>query len=104
MPCSACGSSVMSANNVGQMVQRNYRVAEPVGPCDYDNTILNAQLNKLNWFKDNGLHVKYGYKPALINKYLGIVLTSININNKCMYKDILDDITKLVTFITSLKS
>jgi hypothetical protein len=103
MPCSACGSSVMSANNVGQMVQRNYRVAEPVGPCDYTNQILNAQLEKLNWFKDKGLHVKYGYKPALINKYLGIVLTSINSNHKCTYKEILDQITTLVAFITSIQ-
>jgi len=102
MACSACGSSIAKAQNVGQMVSPQYRAAPP-GPCDYNDTILNAQLEKLKWFKDKGLHVKYNYKPALINKYLGIVLTSINSNHKCAYKDILDDISTLVTFITSLQ-
>lgn len=102
MGCAACGT-VAKAQNVGQMVSPSYR-AEPIGPCEYTDTILNAQLEKVKWFRDKGLHVTYNYKPALINKYQGIILTSINSNNKCAYKKILDDISVLVTFITSLQN
>lgn len=102
MGCSACRNKIAVAN-AGEMVQRNYRVAEPVGPCDYTNEQLTIWADKLKWFKDKGLHVKYNYKPALINKYLGIVLTSININNKCVYKTDLDTMAALILFITSLQ-
>lgn len=103
MSCQTCDQALLLANKTGQMVQKNYRVPEPAGPCEYNDVILTAQLDKLKWFKDKGLHVKHGYKPSLINKYIGIVLTSININNKCAYKDILDETSNLVTFIISLQ-
>jgi len=104
MPCSSCGKSVavMDATN---MVNRSYRVQQQAGPCEYNDEILTVWLDKLKWFKDKGLYVKYKVEGKTINKYLGIVITSLNVGNKCNYKDTLDgEIKKLVTFISGIQN
>lgn len=104
MGCSACGSSVAIANGAN-MVNRNYRVEQQSGPCEYTDEILTVWLDKLKWFKDKGLYVKHNIKGGTINKYIGIVLTSLNVSNKCNYKKSLDnEIQKLVTYITGLQN
>ena len=102
MACGTCGSSSVAMGNT-QQVSPNYKVEQNIGPCDYTNEILNVWLDKLKWFKDRGLHVKNNVPPAKINKYLGIVLTSINVNNKCVYKSTLDEIANLITLINGLQ-
>lgn len=104
MGCSSCGTKVI-ASNASNMVSKSYRVQQPVGPCEFTDDILNVWLDKVKWFKDKGLYIKYKVAPATINKYLGILITSININNKCTYKDMLNgEISSLVTFITGIQN
>ena len=94
-------------NNNSRPVARkkqSVQVAE-TGPCDYTVNRLQIYLDKLKWFKTKGLYIKYKIKPGILNKYLGTVQTSININNKCAYKAMMDgEITNLVTLITGLQS
>jgi len=105
MGCSSCGSGTVAQANALNIVNRQYRVQQQAGPCDYTNEILDVWLTKLKWFKDTGLYTKFNVKAGTINKYLGIVLTSINVNNKCNYKTSLDiEIKTLVTFITGLQN
>jgi len=104
MGCSSCGSKSVSSNSVN-LVNKSSRVQQQEGPCEYTNEILDVWLTKLKWFKDNGFYVRYNIKAGTINKYIGIVLTSINVNKKCSYKQLLDnEIKKLVTFITGLQN
>lgn len=103
MGCSACGAPKAMVANTSQMVSAKYRV-EDLGPCDYTDAMLNIYYSKLKWFKDNALYVKHGYKASIVNKYIGIVKTSINVHNKCSYRKELDGpITDLVDLITSLQ-
>jgi hypothetical protein len=104
MGCSACGAPrVAMANNTSQMVSAKYRIQD-VGECDYTEAMLVDFKKRLNWFKDKALYVKHGYKASAINKYIGIVGTSINIHNKCTYKKELDTISDLVDFIITLQN
>lgn len=104
MGCSACGAPrVATATNTAQMVSPKYRVQEVID-CDYTTAMLKDYKNRLTWFKDKALYVQHGYKASLMNKYIGIVITSINIDNKCVYKKELDAITDLVNFIITLQN
>lgn len=105
MGCSSCGGSQIAVASNSNMVNNQRVVQQEVGPCDYTNDILIVWADKLKWFKNKGLYVKYNISGGTINKYLGIILTSININNKCKYRDLLDNgIKQLITFITGLQS
>jgi hypothetical protein len=102
MGCSICGSKVASTLRTGEMVSINYRIKQNQGPCEYTVEQLRFFEEKLMYFKDKALYVKQNMKPSLVNKYIGIVLTSLNINNRCMYKEKLDKIKDLVDLIITL--
>lgn len=103
MGCSSCGTAVAASLMENKSNVTSYKSQVISGPCDYTDEILTIWLDKLKWFKNKGLHVKNNVSPALINKYLGIVLTSLNVSNKCVYKTVLDDIAKLITIINGLQ-
>lgn len=106
MGCSSCGNKV-AVMNAANMVSREYRVApeQAQGPCEYTDEILQVWLDKLKWFKDKGHYTKHNVKGATVNKYLGIILTSMNVGNKCVYRNMLDgEIKVLITFITGLQN
>lgn len=106
MGCSSCNKKV-AVMNAANLVSQDYRVnsQQAAGPCDYTDEILQIWLDKLKWFKDKGLYTKYNVKGATINKYLGIVLTSMNVSNKCVYRNMLDgEIKTLITLITGLQN
>lgn len=101
MGCRACGSaSVPPPNTVARMNPTQQAV---VGPCDYNIDRLKDMNARLVWFKSKGLFVKYNVTSKKLNQYIGIVLTSLNINNKCTYKNILDEASNLVDLIISIQ-
>lgn len=108
MGCSSCGNKTNLSNtsiSTSSNVLKNQTFNQNQEPCDYTDDILQNWLTKLKWFKDKGYYVKYNVKGSVINKYLGIVLTSMNINNKCQYVDILNgEIKTLVIFITGIQN
>jgi len=71
--------------------------------CIYNNTNLLDFKNRLIWFKDSGLYIENNISIALLNKYIGTVISSINIQEKCTYKQILDEVNELVNFIITLQ-
>jgi len=103
MGCSSCGKSTAAPLNNVRVSKLQKSIKVPEGPCDYTNEILNVWADKLKWFKNKGLYVNYKVRAGTLNKFIGIVLTSINVNNKCNYKKELDnEIKTLVTFITGI--
>lgn len=79
-------------------------ISVPEGPCDYTQEMLTNFKENLTWFKSSGLLGKYNVKPSVLNRYLGLVITSMNINKKCTYKDDLEKITDLVDLIITLRN
>lgn len=104
MGCSSCGGSSVSSNPSSFVYAKNLSQVESLEPCEYTNEMLNDYLNRLYWFKDTGKFIQQKITPATINKYLGIVLTSLNINYKCTYKKDLAAITDLVNLIITLQN
>jgi hypothetical protein len=104
MGCSSCAAAAAaraaSAQNKVSNVSSSSVTTEE---CLYTDYMLNVWLVKLKWFKDTGTYVRYNVAPSLLNKYLGVVLTSLNVNNKCVYKLVLDDISKLITVINGIE-
>lgn len=104
MGCSACAAAsaarAAAANNTS-FSSKSTQLSQ--GDCPYTDEILNVWLTKLKWFKDKGLYVKYKIEARLLNKYLGVVITSLNVNNKCVYRKVLDDVADLITAINGLE-
>jgi hypothetical protein len=104
MACRSCGASSPIPPQRSQVNFSNRVQQVDPGPCDYTNDMLKDFNNKLVWFKNKALYVKYGVKAGTLNKYIGIVLTSLNISDKCMYKNILDQAAGLVDLIVSIQA
>ena len=102
MGCAVCGQKAVYNQQTVQKTSLKYNIASQES-CDYTTLMLNNFNEKLVWFKDKGLYVKYNIPAKTINKYIGIVLTSLNISNKCMYKPILDKVSDLVDLIITLQ-
>lgn len=105
MGCSACSGKAAISNDTAGMVSTNYRVEAKAnaGPCEYGNSDFQNWYDKLIWFKDRGLYVQHNIAASTINKYLGILLTSININNKCTYQNDFPEIIDVVSLIVTLQ-
>ena len=101
MGCSTCGGggSVTTQNRSTNIKKQSVSTDF----CSYTEAILNRWYDKLVWFKSTALYIKYNIKASTINKYLGIVLSSINMNNKCYFKDNLDEMTDTINLIASLQ-
>lgn len=67
--------------------------------CPFTNTILQNYQTKIVRFRDKGKYLSLGITAAIINRYIGVLKTSINIDQKCTYKDILYQIQDLVNTI-----
>lgn len=100
-----CGNAVISPVNNLSKVNNKSKVNKVYVDCDYTDDILKIWVDKLKWFKNKGLYIKHNVPASTVNKYLGILLTSMNVNNKCVYKEILDNkINALIVFITGLEN
>jgi len=102
MPCAACGAKAVYNQ---QSVQRTSLKSNSINQeeCQYTTAILKDFNEKLVWFKDKALYIKYNISSATINKYIGTVLTALNSYNKCLYKSILDKVSDLVDLIITLQ-
>jgi len=99
MGCTRCGAKSPLIQNV----VHNYSVAAPVQDCPYTVAMLKDFNDKLEWFKSKRLFAQYNILAKTINKYLGVVLTSLNVNNRCMYKEQLDIISDVVDLIVTIQ-
>lgn len=100
MPCATCGAKTPLIQNTVQ----HYSVTAPViQNCEYTVEMLKDFNDKLEWFKSKKLFSQYNILAKTINKYLGVVITSLNVNNRCMYKDQLDIISDIVDLIVTIQ-
>ena len=104
MPCATCAAKAAIQPTAVQRVKTTNYIQNSQEPCEYSIEMLHDFDEKLVWFKNNGLYLNYNITPATINKYIGIVLTSLNVYNHCMYKDTLDKVSDLCDLITTLQS
>lgn len=104
MGCSNCGGGFAVARTISYLSGniKNAKISQE--PCDYTVEMLTDFNDKLTWFKSKGLYIKYNIEAKIINKALGNVKSSLNFNNKCLYKDKLDKISDLVNLIISVQS
>lgn len=104
MPCATCGAKAAIQHSAIQRVQTTNYLQNSQEPCEYSVEMLRDFEEKLVWFKNNGLYLKHNIAPVTMNKYIGIVLTSLNIHNRCMYRNILDKISDVCDLITTLQN
>lgn len=103
MGCADCAARAAILRNSSKMVRNNYRAEQSTEPCEYTVEMLRDYEEKLVWFKNKGLHLKNNISPKTLNSYIGIVLTSLNVGNKCVYRDTLAKIKDLVDLIVILQ-
>lgn len=101
MACGSCKANALLYVNKTYTSSSNY-IVDP--NCPYNNEILGQFEENLKWFKSTSSYIQAGYKASLINKYIGIVLTSINSHNKCYYKDLLDEIQNVIDQIIIIRN
>lgn len=107
MGCSTCGRSaaMRAASSQALKLATSPSVQSVVDPnCPYTQEMLLNFKSKLIWFKDSGKYLTLNLTPGVLNRYIGLVLTSININNKCTYQTELNNIQDLVNTITLLQN
>lgn len=105
MACGACAAASAANKNGQQVVNASYKISQQVaGPCEYSIAMLQDFDAKLIWFKDTGKYRKEGILPRTMNKYIGIVRSSINVPNRCTYKEELDKIADLVNLIVIIQN
>ena len=103
MGCSACGAASV-INNGARSFSRKVNVEESdPGPCEYSKVMLEDFEERLVWFKEKGLFIQYNVQAKSLNKYIGIVKTSLNILNRCKYRIILSKVSDLVDLIITLQ-
>jgi len=102
MPCATCGQS-QGVTTVERKTFQNFTsVAIPIsaGPCSYTLDQLKVWNQKLNCFKQKGLYIQYGIRPADLNRALGDVLSAINyVNNICYFQRQLDKAQPLIMVV-----
>lgn len=98
-----CGAVPLTNNNSNNTFSLRNLENVTSENCDYTIEMLQDFESKLVWFKNTGLFLNYNITPATMNKYLGIVLTSLNILNHCMYKETLDKVSDLCDLIISIQ-
>jgi hypothetical protein len=99
----SCGCSSGSSNTVASKAIYTSQTVVSNVDCPYNDTNLLDFKNRLVWFKNNGLYIQYNISASLLNKYIGTVISSMNISEKCTYKQTLDDVSELVNFIITLQ-
>lgn len=101
MGCSGCGQVAIPI----QQPRRTYATAsqESSEPCEYTIEMLFDFRDRLEWFKSKALYLKNNVSAKELNQFIGIVITSTNIKNRCTYKSILDKAANLVNLIISLQ-
>lgn len=103
MGCTSCGTASVVTNNIIPGLNRVSK-NENFGDCDYTREMLENFNAYLVWFKTKGLHIKNGISSHDMNKYTGIVLSALNINNICRFKTDLDKISDVVDLIINVKN
>lgn len=102
MGCGSCAAAAAARKKV-QAVKQKAILNNISQPCPYTNTMLLIWREKLKWFKRSGKSVLKRVATTTINKHLGVVISSLNINDKCRYKSRLDEVAKLITVINGLE-
>ncbi len=97
-----CGCGSGSIHVVSSKSKNSLNITPNVD-CPYNDVILLDFKNKLTWFKNNGLYLEYNITASVMNKYIGTVISSININDKCTYESILNEVSNLVDLIITLQ-
>lgn len=102
MGCSSCGTASPSPR-IAQ--QNKVSVIDVFSPdCPYTSSMLEGFRDALIWFKDRGLHIKHNITSKTMNSHIGIVLSSLNFNNRCRYESQLDQISDLVNLIVAIQN
>lgn len=104
MPCGTCAARAASIANNKQSVSASHKMSAQSGPCEYSVEMLQDFNKKLVWFKDRALYRKHKILPRTMNKYIGIVLSALNVPNRCTYKEELDTISDLVDLIITIQN
>lgn len=102
MGCSGCAAAaaIAAANRRPAIKITPEQLVEINANCEFSQSMLQNFKSKLVWYKDSGKYFSKGITPAVLNRYIGLVLTSINIKNKCTYRLELFQIQDLVSIIT----
>jgi hypothetical protein len=102
MGCSACGAKAFVHTSNFRVA--NQRVAQITsGPCEYTVPMLEDFHRKLIWFKNRALYRKHNIAPAKMNRYIGIVLSSLNVPNRCTHQVMLNEISDVVDLIVTVQ-
>lgn len=104
MACGTCAARAAAIANNKQSVSVSLKSSSQTGPCEYSVEMLQDFNKKLTWFKDRALYRKHNILPRTMNKYIGIVLSALNVPNRCIYKDELDTISDLVDLIITIQN
>lgn len=104
MACGTCGARAAAAaaqnNNISNAnFSTSYQNQQSTEPCEFSHDQLVFFKQKMIELKDSGKYIAKGIKPATMNQYIGILLTSLNINNKCTYRTYLQTISDLVSIL-----
>lgn len=101
MPCASCGQQQVAP--VERKAFQNFTSpAVPIsaGPCNYTLDQLKVWFDKLNCFKQKGIYVQYGIRPADLNRALGNVLSAINYSsNICYFQRQLDIVQPIIMIV-----
>lgn len=98
----ACCGGSLAINNQARV----YSPARSVvfsGPCDYTYEMLTSFNEHLVWFKSKALYVTHKMSASTLNSHIGTVLSAMNTNNPCRFKEKLDLIADYVSFIVTLR-
>ena len=96
----AAANNLQRTSSVSQTMVASGLSSEP---CEYTDEIFEIWLTKLKWFKNKGVYVKYNIAASTVNQYLGLVLTSLNAYNKCVYASRFAEIEKVITLINGIQ-
>lgn len=91
-----------TAKNTISMVSKSYRVTE-ASDCEFTMDQLEGWKDKLICFKDKGLYKTYNVTPALLNRYIGVVLSAINLFPKspCAFQNQLNEIETFMVVVNN---
>lgn len=89
--------------NCLKLNQPSVNVIEPVNEdCEYTLEQVLDWKNKLFCIRDNDSIIQSGILSTTFNIYLGIVLSCINSNSACYFKDYLPDIENYINNLITL--
>jgi len=97
MGCSACAAKAASIYTPQQ-----YSTPPSMEDCSYTVGVLEVWKNKINCIKTNEYYSQHNTNEAIINSYLGFILSGIaNPDYICKYKIQYDEISSLIILIVN---